>query len=103
MGIPANAPKEDELFHYASLDPEAAAELARRITNGEINPLAQAERLGDEIHGLEVDYDDAVEERDNLKDNAAEACEWIKRAINHGEDEELPVSKLLQKALDCLE
>ncbi len=52
---------------------------------------------------LESQADDADEELDQLRDGAEEACRYIKRAINHDEDEELPVSKLLQKALDCLE
>jgi hypothetical protein len=31
MSIPVNALKDDELLHYAALDPGAASELARRI------------------------------------------------------------------------
>ncbi|WP_178128848.1 hypothetical protein [Pseudomonas sp. ADAK18] len=103
MGIPANAVKEDELYHYASLEPGAADELVRRIASGDIDPNAGLEDLREDIRMLESQADDSDEELDRLRDSAEEACTYIKRAMNHDEDEELPVSKLLQKALDCLE
>lgn len=103
MSIPASALKEDELFHYASLEPGAADELARRIASGDIDPNAGLEDLREDIRMLESQADDNDEELDRLRDCAEEACTYIKRAINHDEHEELPVSKLLQKALDCLE
>ncbi|WP_054904577.1 hypothetical protein [Pseudomonas sp. NBRC 111144] len=49
MSIPVNALKEDELLHYAALDPGAAAELARRITEQGLDPSAAAEELREEI------------------------------------------------------
>ena len=103
MSIPASALKEDELFHYASLEPGAADELARRIASGDIDPNAGLEDLREDIRMLESQADDNDEELDRLRDGAEEACAYIKRAMNHDEGEELPVSKLLQKALDCLE
>jgi DNA-binding ferritin-like protein len=103
MSIPASALKEDELFHYASLEPGAADELARRIASGDIDPNAGLEDLREDIRILESQADDNDEELDRLRNGAEEACTYIKRAMNHDEDEELPVSKLLQKALDCLE
>lgn len=103
MSIPASALKEDELFHYASLEPGAAAELARRIASGDVDPNAGLEDLREDIRMLESQADDADEELERLRDGAEEACGYIKRALNHNEDEELSVSKLLQKALDCLE
>lgn len=103
MGIPTNALKEDELFHYASLDPSAADELARRIASGDIDPNAGLEDLREDIRMLESQADDNDDELGRLRDGAEEACTYIKRAINHDEHEELPVSKLLQKDLDCLE
>ena len=103
MSIPASALKEDELFHYASLEPGAADELARRIASGDIDPSAGLEDLREDIRILESQADENDEELDRLRDGAEEACTYIKRAMNHGEQEELPVSKLLQKALYCLE
>jgi hypothetical protein len=46
--------------------------------------------------------DDEADELHALQDVAAEACEWIKRAMDP-EDRELSLNALLQKALDCLE
>ena len=103
MSIHASALKEDELFNYASLEPGVADELARRIASGDIDPNAGLEDLREDIRILESQADDNDEELDRLRDGAEEACAYIKRAMNRDEDEELPVSKLLQKALDCLE
>ena len=103
MSIPASALSDEECLHYAALEPAAAAELTRRLTAQCIDPSAEAESLREEIRMLEREADDSDEELDRLRDGAEEACRYIKRAINHDEDEELPVSKLLQKALDCLE
>lgn len=103
MSIPASALKEDELFHYASLEPGAADELARRIASGDIDPNAGLEDLREDIRALESQADDTEDELNSLRDGAEEACAYIKRAMSRDEDEELSVSKLLQKALDCLE
>lgn len=103
MSIPANALSDEECLHYAALDPAAAAELTRRLTNHSIDPSAESESLREDIRMLESQAQDDDEELDRLRGRAEEACEFITRAMNHNEDEELSVSKLLQKALDCLE
>ena len=103
MSIPANALSEEECLHYAALEPAAAAELARRLTAQCIDPGAEAESLREDIRMLESQADDNDEELDRWRDGAEKACSYIKRAMNHDENEELSVSKLLQKALDCLE
>ena len=103
MSIPASALSDEECLHYAALEPAAAAELTRRFTAQCIDPGAEAESLRDDIRMLESQADDAEDELDRLRDYAEEARTYIKRAMNHDEHEELPVSRLLQKALDCLE
>lgn len=103
MSIPASALSDEECLHYAALEPAAAAELTRRLTAQCIDPGAEAESLREDIRMLESQADDNDEELDRLRDDAEEACAYIKRAMNHDEYEELPVSKLLQKAIDCLE
>ncbi|MDI2589982.1 hypothetical protein NYP20_16360 [Pseudomonas sp. N3-W] len=103
MSIPANALSDEECLHYAALEPSAAAELTRRLTAQSIDPGAESEELREDIRRLESQAEDDSEELDKLRDGAGEACELIKRAMNHDEDEELSVSVLLQKALDCLE
>jgi ElaB/YqjD/DUF883 family membrane-anchored ribosome-binding protein len=103
MSIPASALSDEECLHYAALEPSAAAELTRRLTAQCIDPSAELEGLREDIRMLESQADDSDEELDQLRGGAEEACTYIKRAMNHDEDEELPVSELLQKALDCLE
>lgn len=102
VSIPVNALKEDELLHYAALDPGAAAELARRIADQGMDPSANAESLREEIRTLESQLDDESRDADELRDNAEDACRWIRRALDT-DDRELSVEQLLQKALDCLE
>ncbi|MEX3772508.1 hypothetical protein [Pseudomonas sp. MYb118] len=67
MSIPANALKEDELFHYATLEPGAAAELARRIASGDIDPNAGLEGLREDIRLLESQADDSEDELNLLR------------------------------------
>jgi hypothetical protein len=102
MSIPVNALKEDELLHYAALDPGAAAELARRIADQGMDPSANAESLREEIRTLESQLEDESNDADELRDNAEDACRWIRRALDP-DDRELSFEQLLQKALDCLE
>ena len=103
MSIPASALSDEECLHYAALEPAAAAELTRRLTAQCIDPGAEAESLREDIRMLESQAQHDDEELVRLRDSAEEACELIKRAMIHDEHEELPVSKLLQKALNCLE
>lgn len=102
VSIPVNALKEDELLHYAALEPGAAAELARRITEQGLDPSAAAEEQREEIRRLEDQLDEESRDADELRDNAEDACRWIRRALDP-DDRELSVEQLLQKALDCLE
>jgi hypothetical protein len=102
MSIPVNALKDDELLHYAALDAGAATELARRIADNNIDPSAEREELRDDIRRLESQIEDDEDELENLRDEAGEACTWIKRAMDP-DDRELSLNALLQKALDCLE
>lgn len=102
MSIPANALSDEECLHYAALDPAAAAELTRRLTAQSIDPSAEREEPQEDIRRLESANEDAEEEAENLRDGAAEACKWIKRAMDP-EDRELSLNSLLQKALNRLE
>ena len=103
MSIPANALTDEECLHYAALDPAAAAELTRRLTAHSIDPSAEREGLREDIRMLESQAEDSEDELNSLRDGTEGACTYIKRAMNQDEDEELSVSALLQKALDCLE
>ncbi|WP_457265793.1 hypothetical protein [Pseudomonas sp. P5_C3] len=102
MSIPANALSDEECLHYAALDPAAAVELTRRLAAQSIDPSAEREELREDIRRLESQASDDEDELENLRDNASEACTWIKRAMDP-EDRELSLNALLQKALDCLE
>lgn len=102
MSIPAQGLTDEELLHYAALEPEAAIELTRRLTAQCIDPSAEAEELREDIRRLDSSNEEYESEVENLRDDAAEACEWIKRAMDP-EDRELSLNTLLQKALDRLE
>lgn len=102
MSIPANALSDEEYLHYAALDPAVAAELTRRLTAQSIDPSAEREELREDVRRLESQIDDDANELNTLQDDAAEACTWIKRAMDP-EDRELSLNALLQKALDRLE
>ncbi|SCZ12639.1 hypothetical protein [Pseudomonas sp. NFACC37-1] len=102
MSIPANALKEDELFHYASLDPDAADELARRIASGDIDPNAGLEELREDIRMLESQADDAEDEANLLRTYMSDASDLIRRAMDP-EEKQFSVNELLKEALDRLE
>lgn len=75
MGIPAGALKDDELLHYAALEPEAAAELSRRISEGGLDPGAERDELREEVRMLEGQLVD-------LEDEKLTVTELIKLALN---------------------
>lgn len=105
MGLPVNALKDDELLHYASLDPEAATELVRRITEGGLDPAAERAELLETIHELETDAEYASNSEDELRDlqdSVDEAIALIKRAMKPDE-QEISVNELLKSALEYLE
>jgi len=103
MGIPVNALTEDELLHYAGLDPDAAAELTRRIAAGDMDTGAELDEALEEARRLENLISDMDDDLENLRDNAVEACALIRRAMDPNFDETLTRKQLLQKAIDCLE
>lgn len=102
MSIPANALSDEECLHYAALDPAAAAELTRRLTAQCMDPSAELNELRDEVRELEYAAESSEGEAEDLREEMAEACVWIKRAMDP-DDRELSLNALLQKALDCLE
>lgn len=96
MSIPVNALKDDELLHYAALEPAAAAELARRIADSSLDPGAEREELRDDIRHLESRAEEAEDETERLRDDVEEACELIRCAMDP-DDDELSVPALLKK------
>lgn len=102
MSIPVNALKDDELLHYAALDPGAAQELARRIADQSLDPSAEREELRDDIRSLQGLLEDEEDEHRTLQSRVEDACKFVKLAMNP-EGQELTTNELLQKALDCLE
>ncbi|WP_176483553.1 hypothetical protein [Pseudomonas plecoglossicida] len=67
-----------------------------------MDPSHIAESLREDILRLENQLEDESNDADELRDNAENACRWIRRALDP-DDRELSVEQLLQKALDCLE
>lgn len=102
MSIPVNALKDDELLHYAPLDPGAAAELARRFVDGSIDPGADVEGLRDEIRMIESSLDDEHDRGESLLLFMSQAAEAIRRAMNP-DTPQGKVHDLLETALNKLE
>jgi len=102
MSIPVNGLKDDELLHYAALDPGAAVELARRFVNGSIDPGAEVESMREEIRMIESSLDDKHEQVENLSLFMSQAAEAIRRAMNP-ETPQGKVKDLLETALNKLE
>jgi hypothetical protein len=73
MSIPVNALKDDELLHYAALDPGAATELARRIADNSIDPSAEREELREDVRMLESRAEDTEDEINELHSQASTA------------------------------
>lgn len=103
MGIPAGALKDDELLHYAPLEPEAAAELSRRIAEGGLDPSAEREELREEVRMLDARLADLEDEKETLDARVADACRLLWRAVEHDEDEKLTVTELIKLAINELE
>ena len=103
MGIPAGALKDDELLHYAALEPEAAVELSRRIAEGGLDPSAERDELREEVRMLEGRLGDLEDEKDTLDNRVAAACLLLWRAVEHDENENLTVTELIKLALNELE
>lgn len=102
MGIPAGALKDDELLHYAAFEPEAAAELSRRISESSLDPGAERAELREEIDRLERNLSDIEDEKETLDSNAREACKLLWRAVEDEEDAKA-ITDLIKQALDLLE
>ncbi|WP_338919256.1 hypothetical protein V0M98_17735 [Pseudomonas silesiensis] len=102
MSIPVNALKDDELLHYAALDPGAAAELSRRFAEGSIDPLAESEDLRDEIRMIESGAEDLQEQLENQDQFMASAADLIRKAMNPKTPQD-QVKDLLEKAIGKLE
>lgn len=102
MGIPAGALKDDELLHYAALEPEAAVELSRRIAESSLDPGAERAELREEIERLEQQLSEIEDEKSNLDSSVREACVLLWRAVEDEEDAET-ITDLIKQALDLLE
>ena len=92
MSIPINALSEEELVHYAGIEPGAAEELARRVSLGiaDLPTLeAELEPLRQEIRDAEGHVDQVQDQLETLQDYAQTAINRI-REILEGDD---PVEK----------
>lgn len=103
MSLPVLALKDDELLHYAGLEPGASEELVRRISQAGLDPSSERAELREEVSQLESQIGELEDEKSKLDGRVDEACLLLWRAIEHDEDEELTVSELIKLALNCLE
>tara|TARA_R100000750_G_C2326924_1_gene88573 strand:+ start:38 stop:355 length:318 start_codon:yes stop_codon:yes gene_type:complete len=105
--MPVRSLSSEELLHYAPLDPDAAAELTRRIASRQIDPGAQVEEMREEIRALESLLSESEDEINSLQCNCETACELVRRAITRdtegAEGEPTSVADLLKAVLNNLE
>lgn len=92
MSIPVNALTEEELVHYAGIEPGVAEELARRVSLGlaDLPTLeAELEPIRQDLQNAEGECDELDRQLENLRDDAKTAINRI-REILEGDD---PVEK----------
>lgn len=90
MGLPVNSLSDEELMHYAALDDEAAAEIARRSIRNRGSYLHEVEQLKVEVSYLENQLESA-EEDSSYADDMSEAIIRVReilkdcRHMGHGQ------------------
>ena len=102
MSIPAQGLTDEELLHYAALEPEAAIELTRRLTAQCIDPSAELNSLREEIEDINRGVGDTEDELSNCQDAMHEAVQLIRAAMEPDVTPE-ERTRVLKEALNCLE
>lgn len=90
MGLPVTALSDEELMHYAALDDEAAAEVARRSIRNRGAYLHEVEQLKAEVSDLESQLESAAEDSgyaDDMSEAIIRVREILKdwRHMEHGQ------------------
>lgn len=102
MSIPALGLTDEELLHYAALEPEAAIELTRRLTSQCIDPSAEINSLREEIEDISSSAEDTESELSGCQDAMHKAAQLIHAALD---PDAAPndIIRVLREALNCLE
>lgn len=85
MGLPVSALTDEELIHYAGIDEDAQAEMARRSISFRGTYLSEIETLKQEVAGLEEQLEEAAEEgsaADDMQERMQRVHDLLK---NHGD------------------
>jgi hypothetical protein len=85
MGLPVAALSDEELIHYAGIDEDAQAEMARRSVSFRGTYLSEIDTLKQEVADLEEPLEDAEENSsaaDDLQECIQRAHDFL---TNHGE------------------
>lgn len=102
MSIPAQALTDEELLHYAALEPEAAFELTRRITAQSMDPSAELNSLREEIQDMSRDAEEIEDDLANCQNAMHEAAQLIHAALEPDASRD-DIIRVLKEALNCLE
>jgi hypothetical protein len=102
MSIPAQGLTDEELLHYAALEPEAAIELTRRLTAQCIDPSAELNQLREEIEDISSGAEDAENDLANCQNAMHEAAQLIHAALELDASRD-DIIRVLKEALNCLE
>ncbi|WP_374979037.1 hypothetical protein PSGK_19025 [Pseudomonas solani] len=82
MTLPVKACSDEELEGYASIHPEAAAELAARIVAGQHQRDARLIELAEEVTSCEDEVTDLNERLAGLREAVDTACIELREAID---------------------
>ena len=85
MTLPVQACSDEELEGYASIHPEAAQELARRIVAGQHSRDAEVEELQSQLRHAEDENDETERQLDRLNSEVEDAINKL-RALIEGHD-----------------
>lgn len=81
MSLPVQACSDDELEGYASIHPEAAQELARRIVAGQHSREAEVEELQSQLRHAEDENDETERRLDSLSSTVEDAINKLRALI----------------------
>lgn len=105
MSLPINALSDEELEGYAGVEPEAAAELARRIASGCFARESRVTELEGELAEASNAADEAEGDLERLRNAAELALDLIQECVSDelsAEDREASLKKAAKHLEDAL-
>ena len=82
MPLPVRACSDEELEGYAPIEPDAAAELARRIAEGSAERDAELRSVQEESRNLESECDDLRDQLRAARREVSKLCSQLRELIS---------------------